>query len=869
MIKLNASNYKKGEKMVDEKLHKVVLGCLLHDIGKVVQRSKQVVTAHNHSEFGFIFTKDCLKMEDREVLDQILYHHQMYDNKKKIKKGIQEAYKEGIIEGDSLAFITYCADNIAAGCDRRLRVSNEEYKGWKMYRALHSVFNCLYDESTRYRYNESTLMNREQIPYPVNRQFTYSKEYYKSQLEQFLTEIKEASYKPIKNWEAINALISLLEKYFTFMADDTSNAKLADISLFDHLKMTAAFGSCLYLYLKENHTTNYYDKFLKGEMKFYSEKAFMIISFDLSGIQKFVYSIPSEGALKNMRGRSFYINLLMEFITDSFLKKYDLSRANVLYIGGGAATLLVPNLKEMESILNQFVDEINEWLTQNFQETLFLGHGCAVCSVYDFRIKYNKKYKEKTDFTNLLHEIQTQISKRNKQRFSAKRIRELNPSSYSNESKAHLDGERECKVCQSTSYLQNDDSGEAICPICLAISKNANQLLAYNFYGDSNNSIRNKDLFLIENGEEKEGQAFLLPFKRQMKIANCATNNTEYAYNKNSVKVEMNSGVHFWVGDYVSVTTLEEMAERAGGIHRIAVIRADVDNLGESFETGFIRRINPCERETVSRKATYSRMLALFFQYYINGILEQGRYSLKLGGDTSKLINRNAAVVYSGGDDLFIVGGWDDVIGFAVDLYRSFRDYTQNKLTLSAGIGIYPPKYPISAIAKETGELEMCSKRNGASQNYKCDKDSITLFSNEFTFHWDCFIDKILGEKYQLIKDVFDSKECGERGITFLHTLLGLLKNIQNSQISLARYAFLIARLEPSKKKLSNKNKVQKESYEKYRKKYRELKVKLYDWMQKACENEADKPNDENDVKQCIVAIYLYLYLRRNNDGEQ
>lgn len=47
---------------------------------------------------------------------------------------------------------------------------------------------------------------------------------------------------------------------------------------------------------------------------------------------------------------------------------------------------------------------------------------------------------------------------------------------------------------------------------------------------------------------------------------------------------------------------------------------------------------------------------------------------------------RNAVIVYSGGDDLFIVGSWDDIIGFAVDLYYALKKYTQGTLKISGGI---------------------------------------------------------------------------------------------------------------------------------------------------------------------------------------
>ncbi len=38
-----------------------------------------------------------------------------------------------------------------------------------------------------------------------------------------------------------------------------------------------------------------------------------------------------------------------------------------------------------------------------------------------------------------------------------------------------------------------------------------------------------------------------------------------------------------WVGDYTTGDTFEKFAQKAEGIKRIGVLRADVDNLGQTF----------------------------------------------------------------------------------------------------------------------------------------------------------------------------------------------------------------------------------------------------------------------------------------------
>lgn len=56
------------------------------------------------------------------------------------------------------------------------------------------------------------------------------------------------------------------------------------------------------------------------------------------------------------------------------------------------------------------------------------------------------------------------------------------------------------------------------------------------------------------------------------------------------------------------------------------------------------------------------------------------------------------------------MGAWDDVIEFGIELRERFHEFTQGKLTVSAGIGMFPDKYPISVMAREVGDLEDAAK---------------------------------------------------------------------------------------------------------------------------------------------------------------
>ena len=68
----------------------------------------------------------------------------------------------------------------------------------------------------------------------------------------------------------------------------------------------------------------------------------LLIGGDISGIQKFIYTIASKKAAKTLRGRSFYLQLLTEAVLRFVLGELELPYTNVIYAGGGHFFLLAP-----------------------------------------------------------------------------------------------------------------------------------------------------------------------------------------------------------------------------------------------------------------------------------------------------------------------------------------------------------------------------------------------------------------------------------------------------------------------------------------------------------------------------------------------
>lgn len=104
------------------------------------------------------------------------------------------------------------------------------------------------------------------------------------------------------------------------------------------------------------------------------EPAFLLYTADFSRIQRFIYTVHTEGALRSLRSRSFFLELLMEHYMDGC----GLTWTNIIYSGGGHCYLLLPNTAAVQQPLADWNRAFNGWLNEQFGVQLFLANGCAL-----------------------------------------------------------------------------------------------------------------------------------------------------------------------------------------------------------------------------------------------------------------------------------------------------------------------------------------------------------------------------------------------------------------------------------------------------------------------------------------------------------
>ena len=785
----------------------LVIGSLLHNIGKILFDDYK-------SLYENLDIYEKLNINNQDILDCIRY--QTY-----------EQIQKSNLSPNSIALISYVANAIVSDIND---IKNEEFKDedFEKNTPLYSVFNVLNKNNDSKFYKRVILSQDCGINNPTKDEDDNGDDFFQKIRENIRNIISKISL----NTNYINNLLLVLERNLSYIPASTFKEHLKDISFYDNIRMTGAVSTCIYQYLVEGNITDF-KTFLFDE-KSRDEDMFLLYSLDVSGIQNFIYNISSKGALKALRARSFYLEIMMEHIVDSFLEELNLTRANLLYAGGGHCYMILPNTKSIKDKIESLEKKVNRWFMEEFAITLYIAGGYRACSAN------NLQDIPEGSYSDLFKDVSSEISLKKAHRYPAEDIMRLNSYNVKEE-----DGKRECSMCRKIDKLKDDNDDEHLCTTCYVLKHIANNILDDKYF-----MISDKEQYeriRLENSSIVE--ALRLPFDSCL----LSLNDEEFKKIKdNSIKARFYAKNDFssdettsrvFIGDYRAKTdnkylknsTLEELAQKSEGIEKICVLRADVDNLGSAFVSGFGHMK---QKSNLARTATLSRQLSLFFKFYINDILSNGKQDI-----LSKNKDRNIVVVYSGGDDIFLIGAWNDVIQSGLDLKKAFDQFSQKTLSISAGIGLYDSKYPINIMAKETGILEEYSKK------YEKDgktKNAVTLFDESNCYGWDDFEDFVLREKFNLIKDFFEKTD--ERGNSFLYNMLELLRNV-NEKINIARFIYLLSRLEPEK---NSKNYEEKISI------YRNFADKMYEWIE-----------SEEDRKQVITAMCLYVYLNRKKQSEK
>jgi len=684
----------------------VIMGALLHDVGKMLQRGSfgSLDTKGKHpkvsADFISAFKDFFSKFADVDLLQTLVqrHHEDPRLGEDLICKNAPEAYK-------ALSYLVSRADNYSSS-ERGEKA--EDYQDFKSV-PLVSIFSRIKLDRTmpeKLRYHTKPLNPEDVFPVKLDE---YESDELNKHLqdfgEEFSTLVKDAEQAGQIDFDNIFAnIITILTRYSWCIPSNTQE-EIPDVSLFDHLKTTCAIAACLYQY----HVPDLKESEIKDD----KADKFILLAGDLSGIQKYIFNITHIGAggvAKRLRARSFQINLLSEIVSHKILHAFNLPLANILMSSGGKFYILLPNTGGANDRIKAIKRDIDKWFYERLNAEINLNIETTCLSGDDF-----------DNYGEVLRRLNQSLLSIKKRPFTEL----LTENGLWNEDVAALninfgDEEKLCKACNKFPGDLRD--GKFICDRCeddKIIGQKLPSTRFIAFYRHDNGEFKDylgRSFSLFEKPHDAKGAYLVLSleeFTNDSKlpmthrfIANYIStfiSNDECSDCRNNISCSEKDHAREGQPKF-----FECIANESTGRSMLGYLKADVDNLGGVFACGLEGN------NTVSRIATLSRMLDVFFSGYMEKLISDNYPELY--------------TVYSGGDDVLVIGPWDSIIKFADELNREFKRFTCNNenITLSAGIAFVKHNYPVFRAVEMADNFLDISKDRG--------KDSLTLFGQ--TVKW-------------------------------------------------------------------------------------------------------------------------------------
>jgi len=642
-------------------LEDIFLAALFHDIGKMYQRAYQEKKQYLQEKYRNIIKTFKFRGVPHQIWSMdFIENHEFLKDKKNVISGVLHHHTKG--DNFRIALIVSIADRISAS-------EREDYKpsdDLKEYEAkeLVSVFSSVKLREGNNPKDWFKLIERYSIgtfPKQLPNTLEETKKDYRKLWEDFVSQIQKEKD---------------LERLYYILKEYTSNIPSAyyyskpSISLFAHSVSTAAVAVALYKQFEEKIESNDFSFIEKLEKQINNpqyenqEKVLGVIKGDLSGIQNFIYNISMEGALRKLKGRSFYLEMLIHLIGLWIAESEGLTIANLIMSGGGHFYLIVPA---------RTIDRLEEY-RKRVDEIIYSAHKNKIAVIIageKFSLREFQNFSE--IFERLAQE--NEVAKLRKFEFKVKNESE----EFFEPIESHTD---DCPYCGRR--MKN-----GICEFCESfeelgtqLAKNTYMILKRLSRRQSQQEIRScLDVFknfgfeILFTNKENE-KAILIKKSNDFDFKNSMT----YLGPSNYIPTKYNS----------EIKSLDEISLSAEGIKSWGILRGDVDNLGKIFRNGL------GEDRSLSKVLTLSEEFKLFFGFHLERIISEN----------SKF--EDCIVVYSGGDDFLIIGPWSVLPDLAEQIRYDFQKFTCENIDLSISMAISVTadvKHPIYRVANEAGEM--------------------------------------------------------------------------------------------------------------------------------------------------------------------
>ncbi|MGQ9770327.1 MAG: type III-A CRISPR-associated protein Cas10/Csm1 [Thermogutta sp.] len=508
--------------------------------------------------------------------------------------------------------------------------------------------------------------------------------------------------------EYIERLQALLYRTLHAVPATRQTGQQADVPLYDHSHLTAAFAACLGCLYDAETTQESDPNQLIGRYR--------ILQLAVGNIQPFIVrsvaildsaigETAEKGMARRLRARSFLVSLLTWLAAKRVLEAAGLPMVNLIFDGGGRAILLLPDHAETLDRIHQALHDIDEWFA-NTMGGLLRWDVAWSRTLTDDDFKAERFLQTYCEVTHSLAEA----------RYSGSYRRLRNHQGWKEDAWVFKD---------LTIHADRQDFQERLAKIGRFLPKAKYLSITDGASPGEGPSIKifRYTVELLEQAPHHSlAYALDLPSERLDQPVWLVGSHVPVVNRDNRQRLESQdllSGSDSYelleVGDVIPFDALSQLSEDEEHnplpYPMLAALKADVDHLGLLLSRGLGDSVS------FGRLATLARSLNQFFKGFLTRMIAQ-RYP-------------HIYTIFAGGDDLFLIGPWFDVVRLTVDLHEWFQKFVcQNgDVTFSAGIVFAHSRIPIRHLAYQAEKALDEAKESG--------RNRVTITS--LTMDWDSF----------------------------------------------------------------------------------------------------------------------------------
>lgn len=513
-----------------------------------------------------------------------------------------------------------------------------------------------------------------------------------------------------ENWDLyLDHFDTLYSVYTQNIPSATAFGAIADVSLYDHSKSTAALATALWRYHKETGTET------QEALNAKDNKKFLLIQGDVSGIQGFIFDVGKhtrKNAYKLLRGRSFLISLFSECAALKVLQELGLPSTSQIMNAAGKFIIVAPNTSATIEKIGAIKKELNKWFLEKYYGEVSLGLAMVEASQSDFEAKGFAALQEKI-FRSL---GQAKLQKFNlcaenvgvMKSFADKYNKKMGPCCFDGKMPAETEGivsedgsvAYACTSCKDVLQLGENLTKKA----CLVISSEkvngGSEADILGFYigwkKNVENALRRWDISLPD--EDKEISMF---------------NGLARRYINAYVPRDENGGIKTF-SDLAEVNCHVKDGKK---IVKPAVmsIKGDIDNLGALLQSGI-------KTPTFATLAGLSRQLNNFFTLWLPWLCQTEEKA------------KNIYTVFAGGDDFYLIGPWLDQIRIVPILRQEFKKYVCNREDITFSIGMCMAGSGEDVVTMSTMTEEALEKAKKYPDKENSTKNAVCCFGQTVSF---------------------------------------------------------------------------------------------------------------------------------------